>query len=321
MNTTDIEKKYLNFPQEKKKAQGFHLVLHLMISLSLFLPALLLAYFQKTPGLQVRWKTMRMGFRHFIHNQNLRLLFHLVVKPLDSVRYFEFDFMLGRAQKSDALEACLDVSSPRLLAAFWYRAFPNANITLINPDVLDMQETKKFVQDMRIADRCRLDNKLLEMAQFEANSFDLISCMSVLEHIPDDTQAVKRMWNLLRPGGKLLITIPCHRKQYEEYTNLDDYKLFESDKNGYVFWQRFYDELRLNRHIFCITGLPSYQAIYAENKAGFYDQNVIEKRSKFPYAFWYEPLMMGKNFSFFAKIDDLPGMGIIGLEFVKPLSK
>jgi predicted SAM-dependent methyltransferase len=319
MNTNTIEKKYLNFPKVKKQLRGFNWVVHLVVSLGLFLPALLLAYLWGTPGLRIRWQLMRIGILHFVRNRDLRILFHLMVAPLDSVRYFEFDFMINRASKAGNVGSCLDISSPRLLSVIWHRIFPAANITMLNPDIQDFQETKRLITELAITDRCQLENKLLEEAGLKAESFDLISCMSVLEHIPEDAQAVKLMWALLSPGGKLLITIPCHRKQYEEYTNLDDYKLFKSDPHGYVFWQRFYDESRLRENIFSITGLPSSQMIYAEKKSGFYDSNVIEKRTKSPYAFWYEPLMMGRNFSFFSRVSDLPGMGVIGLEFTKPL--
>jgi len=40
--------------------------------------------------------------------------------------------------------------------------------------------------------------------------FDLIGLFDVLEHIDDDTELLIELFNLLRPGGKLLITVPAH---------------------------------------------------------------------------------------------------------------
>ena len=38
--------------------------------------------------------------------------------------------------------------------------------------------------------------------------FDLIICSEVLEHLPDDGRAVSRIFRLLQPGGRVLISVP-----------------------------------------------------------------------------------------------------------------
>ncbi len=38
------------------------------------------------------------------------------------------------------------------------------------------------------------------------DTFDFISCVSVIEHIPDYPQAVAELWRVLKPGGRLVIT-------------------------------------------------------------------------------------------------------------------
>ncbi len=45
---------------------------------------------------------------------------------------------------------------------------------------------------------------------FKENSFNKIFCSEVLEHIPDDLQALKEIYRILKPGGKLLVTVPNH---------------------------------------------------------------------------------------------------------------
>jgi 2-polyprenyl-3-methyl-5-hydroxy-6-metoxy-1,4-benzoquinol methylase len=44
--------------------------------------------------------------------------------------------------------------------------------------------------------------------------FDLIACISVLEHIADHPTAVKSMLGLLRPGGHLVLTAPYSERSY-----------------------------------------------------------------------------------------------------------
>ena len=42
------------------------------------------------------------------------------------------------------------------------------------------------------------------------NTFDLYLCLEVFEHTPEWPQILYRAWELLRPGGKLLVTAACN---------------------------------------------------------------------------------------------------------------
>lgn len=44
--------------------------------------------------------------------------------------------------------------------------------------------------------------------------FDLITCISVLEHVRSFDNAVKEMFRLLRPGGHLILTFPYNEAEY-----------------------------------------------------------------------------------------------------------
>lgn len=41
--------------------------------------------------------------------------------------------------------------------------------------------------------------------------FDLLTLLDVLEHLPDDRQALRGLTSLLKPGGLLLVTVPAYR--------------------------------------------------------------------------------------------------------------
>jgi SAM-dependent methyltransferase len=45
------------------------------------------------------------------------------------------------------------------------------------------------------------------------NSYDLILCNHVLEHVPDDKKSLMELYRILKPGGKLLLTIPGNYKR------------------------------------------------------------------------------------------------------------
>lgn len=43
---------------------------------------------------------------------------------------------------------------------------------------------------------------------FEENTFDIIICIHVLEHIPDEKKALKELGRVLKPGGVAIIGVP-----------------------------------------------------------------------------------------------------------------
>ena len=45
----------------------------------------------------------------------------------------------------------------------------------------------------------------------ERGAYDLVAVLDVVEHIEDDVAALKAMAECLKPGGKILITVPAHQ--------------------------------------------------------------------------------------------------------------
>lgn len=57
----------------------------------------------------------------------------------------------------------------------------------------------------------------LTKLQFWEAQFDLIICSHVLEHIPNDIEAMTEMHRVLKPGGYLLVMVPMYdEKTYED---------------------------------------------------------------------------------------------------------
>lgn len=316
----DLPKEYLRFPEPHKRVPRLKRLAHTLAGLVLFPVYWGMAYVVRTPGLAFRGLCALKGMRLLLRERDFVRAYGLFVAPLDSVRYFEFDFMWS-AVKRIRIQSYLDVSSPRMLPLMITDREKNLIADLINPDKSDLPETISLANLFGVAGRCRFHGSLIEEAPLRQESFDLITSMSVIEHIPDDKGAIQKMWDLLKPGGVLMISIPCAAKALEEYTNLNDYQLIDTDEKGFVFWQRYYDEELIQEKIFSITGLPRRSQIYAEKEAGSYNKNVTQKRSNPYYPYWREPLMMGMQYEFMDRLVDLPGMGVIAMEFVKPDQK
>jgi hypothetical protein len=238
--------------------------------------------------------------------------------PMDSTRYFEFHEVWKRAN-NHAFKHYLDVSSPRFVPLLLLHSNPSATAELINPDATDLEETRALATALELNSRCTLFNGVLENAACAAESFELITCISVLEHIPQDTTAVRTMWSLLRPGGKLILTLPCMAQPLEQHISHNQYGVLSPGDDGYTFWQRFYDRERLQECIYSVTGQPSSVVVYGEKMRGYFFRNASMKRLMGPrYPFWREPYMMASEYRAFATTDELPGEGVVLLEFIKP---
>lgn len=215
------------------------------------------------------------------------------------------------------INSYLDVSSPRLFPLMLIERSQHIFADLINPDKRDLAVTVSMAEMLDLSGRCHFHANLIGESSLKPNSFDLVTSMSVIEHISDDNAAIRKIWDLLKPGGKLLISLPCASKAFEEYMNLNDYELDQADENGFVFFQRFYDEKLLQKRVFSVTGKPQRYQIYAEKQAGSYQKNETEKRTNPFYPFWRDPFMMGLQYDFKKRLSELPGIGVIAMEFVK----
>jgi len=49
----------------------------------------------------------------------------------------------------------------------------------------------------------------IEQMPFPDSRFDLVLALDIIEHVPDDLQALRELFRTLRPGGSLLVTVPA----------------------------------------------------------------------------------------------------------------
>jgi SAM-dependent methyltransferase len=75
---------------------------------------------------------------------------------------------------------------------------------------------------------------------FKDNSFDIILCNHVLEHIPDDTKAMQELYRILKPGGYGIFQIPQDLNR--KYT-FEDHSITDKKERAKIFGQ--YDHVRI----------------------------------------------------------------------------
>ncbi len=75
---------------------------------------------------------------------------------------------------------------------------------------------------------------------FEDNSFDVILCNHVLEHIPNDTQAMSELNRVLKPGGWGIFQIP---QDLNRTITFEDDSITDKKERALIFGQ--YDHVRI----------------------------------------------------------------------------
>ena len=75
---------------------------------------------------------------------------------------------------------------------------------------------------------------------FEDNSFDVIFCNHVLEHIPDDTKAMQELFRVLKVGGMGIFQIPQDLKREKTF---EDNSITDKKERQKIFGQ--YDHVRI----------------------------------------------------------------------------
>jgi SAM-dependent methyltransferase len=75
---------------------------------------------------------------------------------------------------------------------------------------------------------------------FQDNSFDVILCNHVLEHIPDDTKAMTELYRVMKPGGWGIFQIP---QDLSRAVTFEDDSIRDPKERARIFGQ--YDHVRV----------------------------------------------------------------------------
>lgn len=87
--------------------------------------------------------------------------------------------------------------------------FPNSNILFTGLDIssLDVEQARNYVTKNGI-DNCKFVVGNAMATNFEAESFDIVVCSEVLEHVPQPEKILKEINRILKRGGLAIISTP-----------------------------------------------------------------------------------------------------------------
>lgn len=93
--------------------------------------------------------------------------------------------------------------------------------------------------------------------KFNDCEFDVVVCMSILEHIPNPMQALHELYRVLKPGGIVWIQMPFHFPYHE---SPKDY--WRASPDGLREWMNEYEEIKCGSFKWTRTSLATTSFFY-----------------------------------------------------------
>ncbi|UZK64874.1 class I SAM-dependent methyltransferase [Sphingomonas sp. M1-B02] len=90
-------------------------------------------------------------------------------------------------------------------------------------DAIEIDETARETASARLGKPVGT-SPLPELEGVEPGSYDLVAVLDVVEHVEDDVAALKAIATALKPGGKILITVPAHQWMWSAHDVVNHHK-------------------------------------------------------------------------------------------------
>jgi SAM-dependent methyltransferase len=229
----------------------------------------------------------RAGPKKVLHREALRR----ILTPINVSRCYEFrrTYELLKPKKG---ELVFDLSSPKLLSHFLSE---RSGCRVVTAD-MNKEEVADWTTLTR--KRGRLPSWVIAdgvSLGFKDNTFDKVYSISVLEHIPGDgdTKTMVELARVLKPGGRLVVTVPYAGKYRSEHIEQDVYNLHNGKGGGDFHWSHFYDEPALRKKLIEGSGLK-LEGVYFGYGPGSAVWKGIERMGRYGFPLWVFSTLLEK---------------------------
>ena len=90
-------------------------------------------------------------------------------------------------------------------------------------DALELDEEARSLAEHRLG-RKVMSSPLPELSEVRERHYDLVGAFDVIEHIDDDRAALGSIASRLKPGGKLVVTVPAHQWMWSAHDVVNHHK-------------------------------------------------------------------------------------------------
>jgi ubiquinone/menaquinone biosynthesis C-methylase UbiE len=144
------------------------------------------------------------------------------------------DFLLLMAQRwrLDQVNYALDAGCGighwgQLLAPL----MPRARLVGVDREETWVKKAKERAEDRNLADQFEYREGDVNQLEFPDSTFDMVTCQTVLIHVPDPKKTIQEFYRVLKPGGLLALAEPNNRVSSLVFSNLSHEQSVESIVN------------------------------------------------------------------------------------------
>lgn len=210
------------------------------------------------------------SFWKFNNKLGLKNLFY----GIDYQRCLEYPVAYNQLKLNSEVTTLLDIGTGKhsIFPLYVSYRFPelNTKITDLGSYVFKQLYRIKKVKELNANyqnSKLIIEKQDATQLTYEANTFDRVSAISAIEHIPDDGDgaSIKEMHRVLKPGGRAVVTVPYTHNGYEaRYRQKTTYTTeYEGEP---IFFSHYYDEKALNERLIDNSGLELESIIYLGEK-------------------------------------------------------
>jgi SAM-dependent methyltransferase len=264
------------------------------------------AHWYLVPGLEFQRFRVRLGFRSLFWRgrlPNAAAAMALQRTPSPS-SYLGFHFA-SRFLPSENLGNYLDVSSPWLFPLALLSSRPAVSATILSAEATRLRNLLSATK-LRLEHGIQCEGRDLPL---DDESYDTVTSLWFSGGIEHNARSVRNLWRVLKPGGTLLLSMPCTGAGAQSAAGNQPN---EKSRPGDC---RLYDAQMLERDIFQEIGQPKRYAIYgaqtshaAHNATGDDFAASSETRGA---------LEIGREWRCYANLHELPGAGVIVMKFTR----
>ena len=100
-------------------------------------------------------------------------------------------------------------------------------------NIVGVEPSSESIENSDPVIKAKILNSIFDVNSFKKNQFDLIFVAMLIEHVPDINKFLSDIYNILKPGGKL-VTI-CHNERHFLSKILKNKHPIINDEHNYVF--------------------------------------------------------------------------------------
>ncbi len=90
-------------------------------------------------------------------------------------------------------------------------------------DGIEIDDAARAIAEKRLGHSIS-SARLPELSGIKRGYYDLAAALDVVEHIDDDRATIAALASCLKPGGKLLVTVPAHQWMWSAHDELNHHK-------------------------------------------------------------------------------------------------